>query len=70
MSKTVMSIIGAVVTACFLGAGGWIFKATAEMPEKYVLKADMQTFIERNDKEHDEIAKKLDKIIEHLLEEN
>ena len=65
-------IIGAIVTVVvgiLLTATGWNFKAVAEMPEKYVLKEDQRIFIENNDKEHQRILDKLDKIIEHLLEE-
>lgn len=57
-------IIGAVltlITALLIAATGWNFKATAEIPEKYVLRSE-------NEADHRAINKKLDRIYELILE--
>ena len=60
MNKIIIGGIITVVVGIVLAATGWNFKATAEMPEKFVLKID------HND-DMDRIDKKLDIIIRHLL---
>ena len=57
-----------MVAGLLIVATGWNFKATAEMPEKYVNKEEQRIFIDRNDDEHKRISEKLDRIIDHLLQ--
>jgi hypothetical protein len=67
MNKIIIGAIVTILVGLVLTATGWNFKATADMPEKYVQKEDLQIFIEHNDKEHDNIQKKLDKIYDLLI---
>jgi len=68
-------LIGAVVTigtGLIIIATGWNFLATANMSEKFVSKADFnlsfKTFSECNEKDHDRIKSKLDKIYDLLMD--
>lgn len=51
-----------------VGAVGWNFNEITDIPKTYVTKDDMRVFVERNDKEHQCISNKLDKIIDYLIE--
>ena len=68
MNKRIVSIIGVLVAGMVLAATGWNFKATAEIPEKYVTKDELKTFDTRNYTEHQRILRKLDEIHVILIE--
>jgi hypothetical protein len=70
MNKIIIGAVVTIVVGVVIAATGWNFQATAEMSEKFVHKQDLRIFIERNDKEHQRIIEKLDKIYDHLIEEN
>ena len=68
-------LIGASVTigaGLVIAATGWNFLATANMGEKFVLKSDFDrtftAFAECNEKDHDRIKDKLDKIYDILID--
>ena len=68
-------LIGASVTigtTLIIAATGWNFLAVANMSDKFVQKLDFnlafKTFSECNEKDHDRIKSKLDKIYDLLLE--
>ena len=68
-------LIGAAATigaALIIAATGWNFLATANMSDKFVAKTDFnlafKTFSECNEKDHDRIKVKLDKIYDLLME--
>ena len=64
-------LIGASVTigaALIIAATGWNFLATANMPEKFVSKSDFLIFTECNERDHDRIKTKLDKIYDLLMQ--
>ena len=67
MNKIILGGVVTLVVAGILAITGWNFKVTAEVSEKYVKKTEQQIFIERNDEEHQQISKKLDKIYDHLI---
>ena len=64
-------LIGASIT---IGAGlvivatGWNFLATADMPKKFISKSDFAIFADCNEKDHDRINDKLDKIYGILIQ--
>ena len=68
-------LIGAGVTigaGLIIAATGWNFLATANMSDKFVQKMDFnlafKTFSECNEKDHDRIKSKLDKIYDLLMD--
>ena len=68
-------LIGAGVTigaSLIIAATGWNFLVTASMSDKFVQKSDFnlafKTFSECNEKDHDRIKTKLDKIYDLLME--
>ena len=64
-------LIGAVVTigtGLIIIATGWNFLATANMSEKFISKSDFVIFADCNEKDHDRINDKLDKIYEILMQ--
>jgi len=70
MNKIIIGGIVTLIIACVLAATGWNFKATAEMTEKFLLKSDHEIFVKRNDRSLETINNKLDKIYDHLIEED
>ena len=63
--------IGGIVTigaGLIIAATGWNFLATANMSEKFVSKSDFISFAECNEKDHDRINDKLDKIYDLLVQ--
>ena len=64
-------LIGAGVTigaGLIIAATGWNFLATADMPGRFVSKSDFLIFAECNEKDHDRINDKLDKIYDLLMQ--
>jgi len=68
-------LIGAGVTigaGLIIAATGWNFLATANMSDKFVSKTDFNLtfkgFSECNEKDHDRIKNKLDKIYDLLMQ--
>ena len=64
-------LIGAGVTigaGLIIAATEWNFLATANMPEKFVSKSDFLMFTECNERDHDRIKTKLDKIYDLLMQ--
>ena len=63
-------LIGAGVTigaGLIIAATGWNFLATANMSDKFVQKSDFLMFAECNERDHDRIKNKLDKIYDLLM---
>ena len=64
-------LIGASVTigaSLIIAATGWNFLATANMSDKFVQKSDFLMFAECNERDHDRIKTKLDKIYDLLMQ--
>ena len=64
-------LIGAGVTigaGLIIAATGWNFLATANMSDKFVQKSDFLMFTECNERDHDRIKTKLDKIYDLLMQ--
>ena len=64
-------LIGASITIAsglVIAATGWNFLATADMPEKFISKSDFAIFADCNEKDHDRINDKLDKIYGILIQ--
>ena len=64
-------LIGASVTigaGLVIAATGWNFLATANMSGRFVEKSDFLIFAECNEKDHDRIKDKLDKIYNLLMQ--
>ena len=64
-------LIGAGVTigaGLIIAATGWNFLATANMSDKFVQKSDFLMFAECNERDHDRIKTKLDKIYDLLMQ--
>ena len=64
-------LIGAGVTigaSLIIAATGWNFLVTANMSDKFVQKSDFKIFSECNEKDHDRIKDKLDKIYDLLMQ--
>jgi hypothetical protein len=63
-------IIGAaitVLTSLIIALTGWIYSAVASMPKEYVAKEDYVRGLTSNEKDHERILQKMDKIYELLL---
>ena len=64
-------LIGASITigaGLVMAATGWNFLATANMSDKFIQKSDFATFADCNERDHDRINDKLDKIYEILMQ--
>ena len=64
-------LIGGAVTitaGLVIAATGWNFITTADMPGKYVEKSDFLIFRECNERDHNRIKDKLDKIYDLLIQ--
>ena len=64
-------LIGASITigaGLVMAATGWNFLATANMSDKFIQKSDFVSFADCNERNHDRINNKLDKIYEILMQ--
>ena len=68
LKKYLIGIVITVLASSVFAATGWNFKKTSEIAEKYVSKEDFAKFTEHNNKEHEAIQLKLDKIYDKILE--
>ena len=55
-------------TGLIMMATGWNFLVTANMPDKFVQKSDFIKFTECNERDHERINDKLDRIYETLMD--
>ena len=72
LKKILIRSASTIGAALIIAATGWNFLATANMPDKFVAKTDFnlafKTFSECNEKDHDRIKSKLDKIYDLMME--
>jgi len=50
-----------------IAATGWNFMATADIPSRFVGKIDFREFAQCNERDHERINDKLDKIFDTLM---
>ena len=69
MIKKILIGAGATIGAgLIMTATGWNFLVTANMPDKFVQKSDFIKFTECNERDHERINDKLDRIYETLMD--
>ena len=69
MIKKILMGIGITIGAGLITAGiSWNFLATANMSDKFVQQSDFVQFTNHNEKDHERINDKLDRIYETLME--
>jgi len=64
-------LIGAgitIVAGLTIAATGWNFLTTANIPDKFIQKPDFERFVDCNERDHDRINNKLDKIYDMLMQ--
>jgi ribonuclease HIII len=67
--KKILMGIGITIGAGLITAGiSWNFLATANMSNKFVQKSDFIKFTECNERDHERINDKLDRIYETLMD--
>ena len=68
LKQIIIGILILLTATTILGATGWNFSQVAKMPETYIKKSDVQAFMDRNREDHIDIEKKLDRLLELILQ--
>jgi hypothetical protein len=68
MNKIVAGGVVTVVAGIILAATGWNFAATADIPKTYETKENVQRIADAIEKRQERLEDKVDKLIDHLIE--
>ena len=68
LKQIIIGILILLTATTILGATGWNFSQVSKIPETYIKKSDVQAFMDRNREDHIDIEKKLDRLLELILQ--